>query len=181
MGLLAREDDLAGLVFHPLEQDLDRVARLRRRLVFPLVERDEALGLVADIDDDLVADDLDDLARDDGADLEALPLAQEVVEGLGSVFRGHDGRQFVVADIEFTKQVTIYHVSDSFRFRPARRGRTDSSNEAPAWSVREVLALPASPARVTPGGTPRSLGPTQPGKKKNHPSTQGVDLRKQLL
>ena len=52
----------------------------RRRLVLPLVERDEALGLVADVDDDLVADDLDDLARDDPADLEALALAQELVE-----------------------------------------------------------------------------------------------------
>ena len=48
-------------------------------------ERDEALGLVADIDDDLVADDLDDLARDDAADLEALALAQELVERVGAV------------------------------------------------------------------------------------------------
>ena len=38
-----------------------------RRLVFPLVEGDQALGLVADVDDDLVADDLDDLARDDAS------------------------------------------------------------------------------------------------------------------
>ena len=84
--LLAGEDDLAGLVLHAFEQDLDGVARLRRRLVFPLVERDEALGLVADVDDDLVADDLDDLARDDAADLEVLALAEELVEVVGPVF-----------------------------------------------------------------------------------------------
>ncbi len=78
--LLARQDDLAGLVLHPLEQDLDVVARLRRRLVLPLVERDQALGLVADVDDHLVADDLDHPARDDAADLEALAPAQELVE-----------------------------------------------------------------------------------------------------
>ena len=78
----------------------------------------EPLGLVADIDDDLVADDLDDLARDDAADLEALPLAQELVESLAAILRGHDGGQFVVADVEFTEQVAIYHVLDSFRFRP---------------------------------------------------------------
>ena len=80
MGFLPGEDDLARLVFHPLEQDLDGFARLRRGLVLPLTERDEPFGLVTDIDDDLVPDDLHDLARDDGADLEALPLAQEMVE-----------------------------------------------------------------------------------------------------
>ena len=67
----------------PFEEDLDVVARLGRRLVLPLVERDEAFGLVADVDDDLVADDLDDFARDDAADLEVLAFAQELVEVVG--------------------------------------------------------------------------------------------------
>ncbi len=86
--LLAGEDDLAGLVFHAFEEDLDGVAGLGRGLVFPLVERDEAFRLVADVDDDLVADDLDDLARDDAADLEVLALlAEEAVEVAGLVRR----------------------------------------------------------------------------------------------
>ena len=79
MGLLAGEDDLAGIVFHPLEQDLDGLARLRMRFVFPLAKGHQPLGFVADIDDDLVTHHFHDLARDDGADLEALPLAQEMV------------------------------------------------------------------------------------------------------
>ena len=140
-----------------------------RRLVLPLVERDEALGLVADVDDDLVADDLDDLARDDAADLEALALAEELVEVVGAVLAGDDGRQFVFADVEFAEQVAIYHVSDSFRFRPlpteARRIRRI---EAPAECAGRLLA----PARFgsAPNALPAGLDPTQPGKKKNHPS-----------
>ena len=110
VSLLAGENDLAGLVLHPLEQDLDGLARLRRRLVFPLVERDQPFRLVTNIDDDLIADDLDDLARDDGADLEVLALAQKVLERLGAILGGHHRRQLVFADIELTKQVTIYHV-----------------------------------------------------------------------
>ena len=90
--LLPRQDDLAGLVFHPLEQNFHLVARRRRRLVFPLVERDQALGLVADVDDHLVAHDLDHPARDDAADLEALAPAQELVERVGAVLGGHQGR-----------------------------------------------------------------------------------------
>src|SRR5262249_24427899 len=58
VGLAARQDDLAGLVLHAFEEDLHAVAGLRRRLLFPLVQRNEPFGLVADIDDHLVADDL---------------------------------------------------------------------------------------------------------------------------
>ena len=116
--LLAGEDDLAGIVLHSLEQDLDGLARLRRRFILPLAQRNQSLGLVADIDDDLVAHDFHNLARDDGADLEALSLAQEMLEGFGAIVRGHDGGQFVFADIKLTKQIAIYHVLDSFRFRP---------------------------------------------------------------
>ena len=75
---------------------------LGRRLVLPLIERDEALRLVADVHDDLVADDLDDPARDDAADLEVLALAQEPVE-VGVVLAGAEGRELIVADIKFTK------------------------------------------------------------------------------
>ena len=92
MRLLAGQDDLAGLVFHPLEQDLDLVAGRRGRLVFPLVERHQALGLVADVHDHLVAHDLDHPARDDAADLEALAPAQKLVERVGAVLGGHQGR-----------------------------------------------------------------------------------------
>ena len=118
--LLARQDDLAGLVFHALEQDLDVLAGNRRRLVLPLVQGDQALGLVADIHDHLVADDLDDLARDNAANLEALTSAQDLFECVRAVFPGHQGRELVFIDIEFTKQITIYHVPVSSLFRPTR-------------------------------------------------------------
>ena len=163
----------------PSSRTSTRLARLGRRLVFPLVQRDQPLGLVADVDDDLVAHDLDDLARDDGPDLEALALAQEMVEGLGSVFRGHDRRQFVVADIKLTKQVTIYHVSDSFQFRPCpprQGGLVGQDAGAKRAGGRRVRSLPGLGQDRTISAQPRS---DKPGKKKNHPSTQGVDLRKQ--
>jgi hypothetical protein len=102
VGLLAGEDDLAGVVVHALQQDLDLVAGLRGRLArVPLVEGDEALGLVADVDDDLVADDLDDLAGDDAAGLDARAVAEEEVhvELLG----------VRVGDVEFAEQDAIYH------------------------------------------------------------------------
>ena len=129
MRLLARKNDLAGLVLHALEQHFDAFAGNRRRLVLPLVQGDQALGLVADIDDDLVADDLDDLARDDSANLEALTSAQDLIERVRAVFRRDQGRQLVFIDIEFAEQITIYHVPVSSLFRPARRqqGRSIAS------------------------------------------------------
>src|SRR5262249_10952119 len=75
-----RQDDLSGLVLHAFEQDLNMVARLRRRLILPLIQGYQTFRLVADVDDDLVAHDLNDLARDDTADLEALAVAEEAVE-----------------------------------------------------------------------------------------------------
>ncbi len=72
-------------------------------LVFPLVQGNQPLRLVANVDDDLITHDLDDFSRNDGPDLEALALAQEMVEGLGPVFRGNDRGQFIIADIKFTK------------------------------------------------------------------------------
>ena len=109
--LLARQDDLAGLILHAFEQDLDQVARLGGRLVLPLEERDEPFRLVADVHDHLVADDLDDRARDDLADVEVRAAVGQIPVEVAGVrpLRGHDGRQFVLADVEFTKQVAIYH------------------------------------------------------------------------
>ena len=71
---------------------------------------DEPFGLVADVDDDLVADDLDDLARDDPADLEVLAVAEEAVEVVRAALGGDDRDELLVADVEFTEQVAIYHV-----------------------------------------------------------------------
>ena len=108
VGLLARENHLAGLVVHALEQDFDLVARLGGFLpIFPLVERDEPFGLVTDVDDHLVADDLDDPAWNDAAGLNPPAVAEEVVhvELLG----------VHIGDVEFAKQVSIYHKRMSVR------------------------------------------------------------------
>jgi hypothetical protein len=115
MRFLAGQDDLAGLVFHPFQEDFDVVAGLGRRLVLPFVERDQALGLVPNIHDHLVADDLHHPAGHDAADFEVLTTAQELVELVFAIFSGHEGREFIVADIKFTEQVTIYH-SSKIRF-----------------------------------------------------------------
>ena len=111
-----------------------------RRLVLPLVERNQALGLVADIHDDLVADDLDHLARDDATDLEALARAQELVERVGAVLRRDQGRELVITDIKFTKKITIYHVRVSFPYPPlASSARADRR-----WSRRSNQIEPDS-------------------------------------
>ncbi len=78
--LPAGEHDLAGLVLHPLKQDFDAIARLGRRLFFPLVQGNKAFRLVSDVDHNLVADNFDHLARNDPADLEALSTAEKLVE-----------------------------------------------------------------------------------------------------
>ena len=59
---------MAVAIFGALEQDVDDVARLhhhRAVLVEELVDRDDALGLVADVDDDFVLADFEDRALDD--------------------------------------------------------------------------------------------------------------------
>ena len=68
LGLAVAEDDGAGLVLDGVEQDLDLVADLGRHdlvgaLVVPLVERDDAFALVADVDHDVVADDVERRGR----------------------------------------------------------------------------------------------------------------------
>ena len=68
LGFFAREDDVAFAVFRALEQHVHRVARLHRdlsRLVDELVHGDDALGLVADINDDFRWRHLEDGALDD--------------------------------------------------------------------------------------------------------------------
>jgi len=118
--LLVREDDLAGVILHAFEEDLDGVARPGGRLVLPLAQRHEAFRLVTDVDDDLVADHLDDLAGDDAADHEVLAVAEGAFDVVGPPFAGDHGGQFLVTDVEFAQQVAVYH-SGSFRFPPRRR------------------------------------------------------------
>ena len=60
LGLLLGEDDVAVAVLGLLDEDVDGVAGLDRDLavlVAELLERDHALGLVADVDDDLALGD----------------------------------------------------------------------------------------------------------------------------
>ena len=55
LGFFAREDDVAFAVFGALEQHVDDVAGLHgdlAGLVDELVDRNDAFGLVADVDDD---------------------------------------------------------------------------------------------------------------------------------
>ena len=68
LGFFAREDDVAFAVFGPLEQHVDDVAGLDGDLavlVEELVDRDDAFGLVADVDDDFGRGDLENRALDD--------------------------------------------------------------------------------------------------------------------
>ena len=85
LGFFAGQDDLAGLVLHPFEQNLDLVARLGRGFIFPLVERDEPFGLVANVDDHLIAHDFDDLAGDDAANVEVLAFFEVAIELVGTI------------------------------------------------------------------------------------------------
>ena len=78
-GLAIAEDDGAAFILHGIEQHLDFLARLRRHdlvqpFVVPFFELDDALALVADVDDDVVADDVEDAALDDFVGLEFLLL-----------------------------------------------------------------------------------------------------------
>ena len=68
LGFFAREDDVAFAILGALEQHVDDVAGLHRDLavlVEELADRDHALGLVADVDDDFRRGDLEDRALDD--------------------------------------------------------------------------------------------------------------------
>src|SRR6516165_12490549 len=102
-----------------------------------------------------------------------------MVEGLGPVFRGDDRGQFIIADIKFTKKVTVYHVFDSFQFQPlpteARRNGQIVCQRSARTAVSPLLV------RFSTERTSAGLDKAQPEKKKNHPPTQGVGLRKHLL
>ncbi len=70
LGLLAREHGLAEAVLDRVERDLDVVADVDLELaalVLELLDRDDAFGLQAGVDDDHVAADLDHGTGDDGA------------------------------------------------------------------------------------------------------------------
>ncbi len=110
VGLLAGEQDLAGLIVHPFQEDLDLVARLGAPFgVIPLVERDESLGLVADVDDRLVADDVDDLAVHDRIEHILLALFEESHRILQAAVGVDGGGEFLFGDVELAEQVAIYH------------------------------------------------------------------------
>ncbi len=86
LGFVLREDDVAVLVFRPLEENVDRVALLDRDLareVGELGERDDALRFVADVDDHFRGGDGQDPAPDDLALLQVLEgvlvLGEEVL------------------------------------------------------------------------------------------------------
>ena len=70
LGLLARQHDVAFTIFGALEQHVDDVAGLHgdlSGLVEELVDGDDALGLVADVDDDFDVGDFENRALDDFA------------------------------------------------------------------------------------------------------------------
>ena len=81
--LVARQDGLAFLVLHAIDEDVDHVAFLHfRRAHSPVGEfaqSDAALGLEADIDGDEIVGDADDRAFDDRS-FEARRTAQRFVE-----------------------------------------------------------------------------------------------------
>ena len=75
LGLLARQARLAGAVLDGVERDFDLVAGLDldlAALVLELLERDDGLGLQADVDDDHVGRDVDDEPGEDHAGADAL-------------------------------------------------------------------------------------------------------------
>src|SRR6185503_13136896 len=68
LGFFAREDDVAFAIFGPLEQHVDDVAGLNgdfAGLVEELVDRDDAFGFVADVNDDFGGSDFENRSLDD--------------------------------------------------------------------------------------------------------------------
>src|SRR4051794_10385932 len=102
-----------------------------------------------------------------------------MLKGLGPVFRSDDRGQFIIADIKFTKKVTVYHVFDSFQFQPCpprQSGMARSSASGVSGRRFRPCSFGSAP------NAPRPVSnKAQPEKKKNHPPTQGVGLRKHLL
>ena len=103
LGLFLREHDVAVAVLGLFEQHVDLVTDIDFRTA-KLGQVDHALGLVADVDDDLFFEDLEDLAADDLAFLDRLearfPRSQSGAEvldlfdldvGLGRAVAGGTG------------------------------------------------------------------------------------------
>ena len=65
IGFLLRKHDGAFLILEMLEQHLDLVTWLEVGMILELFERNGALGLEADVEDDHVVPDFQDLALDD--------------------------------------------------------------------------------------------------------------------
>src|SRR5262249_46347194 len=104
LGLAVGQDDGAHLVLDGVEQHLHLVAGLRRHdlveaLVVPLLQRDDALALVADVHEHLVVEDLEDAAVDDLVDFELLLLRRQPF-GLQE-----SGLDFGVGEIELAEEI----------------------------------------------------------------------------
>ena len=118
LGLAVGEADPAGLVFDGFQQDFDGVAGagdadVLAGLVLPLVELDDAFGLVANVDHDIVAANLDDLAGDDLVGVERLGVVGEpAVEAFGPAeeFFEFLFEAVVVVAVELPHQVAIDHI-----------------------------------------------------------------------
>jgi hypothetical protein len=110
--LAVGELDRAVLALDRFQQHLDGVPGLGRRGVGtflpPLVELDDAFGLVPDVDDDVVAADLEDLAGDDLVGFVVLffaldPVRDGLVEDVVGVL------DLVVGDVELAEEVAVDH------------------------------------------------------------------------
>ena len=122
--LAIAEDDGAGFVLDRFEQDLDRVADLRRRqrigaVVLPLFERDDAFGLVADVDPHFVADDVEDAARDDLVGVEFGFLVGEPLSGLLGKGVVEFLREVFFVEIELAEKIAVDHGDGVPSGRPA--------------------------------------------------------------
>ena len=79
-----REGDHAALVLDGLEEHLDLVPLLDPGRIVELIDRDHALGLVADVDDDVRVHDVDDPPAEDAIHLEVLHrLVVELADAFG--------------------------------------------------------------------------------------------------
>ena len=88
LGLLARQARLAGAVLDRVERDFDGVAGLDLDLaafVLELLERNDGLGLEADVDDDDVVGDVDDQPGQDHSRADAL-IGETLLEELCETF-----------------------------------------------------------------------------------------------
>ena len=127
LGFFAREDDVAFAIFGPLEQHVDDVARLDGDfavLVEELVDRDDAFGFVADVDDDFGGGDLENRALDDLAFRDVPEAAIVEIQQPGVLGRDRSGRRLLAAGLS------------------ARRARPCARRAPRAQRVRSSPALP---------------------------------------